>query len=114
MSQLSLSRRIERLFDVVLPPGSEARKVHDLPPHLRDLYERHRANCDRTAARIEQEHGPGALYAQMIEGEGDPLPQMPRALRDALVLVDPPAITEADTVFDAADAWQQFALGDER
>lgn len=113
MSQLSLSRRIERLFDVVLPPGSEARRVHDLPPALRDQYDRWRADCDRTAARIEHEGGPGALYAAIIEGEGDPLPPMPRALSKALQQAAPPVVTEADTVSEAADLWQRFAFGDQ-
>ena len=109
MARKSLDSRLDRLMDALLPPGSLQHREYHLPPEHAAALAKHRRQTDREISRLEK-IAPGASYEAMMSNTLD-APQMPRVLRDALGLVDAPVVTEEHTVFDAAQAWSDYALG---
>lgn len=99
-------------MDSLLPPGSMAHREYYLPDHLRGALQIHQTKTDGIISRLEKQE-PGASYAALLDGNLD-LPTMPKSLRDALGLVDAPVITDDMDTTDAAQAWADFANGDDR
>lgn len=112
MARKSLDSRLDRLMDALLPPGSMAAREYYLPSHLQEALRIHRTKVDSIIRGLENER-PSASYEAMMSNTLD-VPEMPRALRDALGLVDAPVVTEDMTTAEAADLWQRFAFGDDR
>lgn len=109
MVRVSLDRRIGRIWDEVCPPGSMLRREHQLSPEQAALLAKHRRQVAREISRFEK-IAPGASYEALLAGTLD-VPQMPRAVRTALGLVDPPVVTEEHTVVEAAQSWTDYAQG---
>ena len=105
----SLDNRMSAVMDRLLPPGSLQHREYNLSPEHAAALAKHRRQTDREISRLEK-IAPGASYEAMMSNTLD-VPQMPRALRDALQLVDAPTITEDMSVADAAQAWADYALG---
>jgi len=81
MSRISLDRRIERLRDYYLQPGSLEHRAYHLPENLRDSYQSWRK--ERVAIISRAEKQPGDAYAALINGKLN-LPPTPRAVQLAL------------------------------
>ena len=81
MSRISINRRIERLRDFFLPPGTLEHALENLKDDMRAQYQTWRVRADAIVFRHETE--PGAAFAAMLD---DPLllSPMPRALELAL------------------------------
>ncbi|WP_394270639.1 hypothetical protein [Qipengyuania sp.] len=112
MSRKSIDSRMDRIVDVLLPPGSMARREHDLPPEMRGALDQWRREQAAIISRAEKEHGPD-WYGLTIDDELE-FPPMPTVLKDALGLIDPPVITESMTADEAARLWNDYCHGDER
>jgi hypothetical protein len=114
MSRRSIDTRMDRIFDRLLPHGSQERREYFLPDHLRGALAYHR---ERTAAFISAAEKtypePGAIYGAMLDGTLE-LPVMPKVLRDALDLPEPPSLTTDMSETEIADLYRQFAHGDEQ
>jgi hypothetical protein len=113
MSRRSIDSRMDRIMARLLPPGSMAAREHGLPEHLRAMLDHHRSKTAAIIDRCQKIGGPGEFYRRMIEGEIDP-PPMPQVLRDALRVVDPPALTEGMDAATVAHLYNQYAQGDEQ
>ena len=112
MARKSLESRMTKVMDALLPVGSMQRREYELPENLRELLVRHRNRTAAIISRFENQE-PGGWYAAFVEGDpAAALPEMSRALRDALQLSDPPAITEDMSAAEAALAWTRYATGD--
>ena len=73
MSRRSIDRRMDAVRDALLPPGSMARRLHDLGPADRMRYELWRGDVAQAARRYSD----GAeRYAALIDGT-DVMPAMP-------------------------------------
>ena len=81
MSRISINRRIERLKNHLIPPGSIEARLEKLSQAECALFSVWRGNCHAIFSR--HENSPGAAYAAMIEGELM-LPELPRWLRYAV------------------------------
>lgn len=112
MARRSIDSRMDRILDALLPAGSIERREYELAPEMRRALQIHRT---RTTSIIRREENakPGKAYEAMLEGTLQ-LPEMPQALRDALQLSDLPVITADHSADQAATAWCEFALGDDR
>ena len=105
MARRSVDRRLDKLLDAILPPGSHERRVHELPDDLREALRLHQAKTSGIISHVENiDPTPGAFYARLIDGDAT-LPQMPQALRLALGIADAPEITEAMTLSEIAAAY---------
>ncbi|WP_390473858.1 hypothetical protein [Altererythrobacter sp. MTPC7] len=110
MSRRSIDSRMDRIVDRLLPPGSMARREYRLPDAMKAALAIHRQESARIIARFEK---PGSWYEAHLENDPTAaIPEMPRQLREALGLVDPPVITDRHTDNDAAAAWDRFREGD--
>ena len=83
MSRVSLGRRIDRLRDTILPPGSLAWRVDRLDDDLAALHRTWHKDVSDIISRAQNEGGPGAAYAALLDGKLD-LPTMPRSVEQAL------------------------------
>ena len=111
MARKSLDSRLDRIMDALLPVGSMERAEYMLPAHLQGMLAKHRTRTARIIAGAEKSE-PGGWFAAYVAGDpAAALPDMPKALSDALQLVQPPTITEDMSVVDAAQAWADYALG---
>lgn len=112
MARRSVDRRLDKLLDTILPPGSHERRVHELPDDLRASLELHQAKTSEIFLRLENiDPTPGAAYARLLDGDLV-LPMMPPELRSALGLVDPPVLLESMGTSEIADVYQRFIEGD--
>lgn len=109
MARQSVDRRMDRIIDRLLPPGSVERREYELPEHLKALLLSHR---QRTAAIITryEKIAPGDAYRRFIRNEIT-FPAMPAVLRDALGLLDPPTCVDPD---DIAKAWDRYRDGEQQ
>ena len=98
--RVSLNRRLDRVLDRLLPPGSTERILRDLPDETKATYARWRARCDAVAARYADR--PGAYYMALLDGLA--LPPVPPCL--AHLFPSPPTITLDITAEQAADIYQ--------
>lgn len=112
MARKSVESRLDRIMDVLLPPGSYERREHDLSPEMRGALDQWRQKQAAIIARTEKEHGPDWITL-LFDGELE-FPPMPSALRDALALPVPPTIADQHTEVEAAALWNTFCQGDER
>ncbi len=110
MARKSIDSRMDRIFETLLPVGSMARREYLLPEALKVRLANHRRQSAAIIDRLEKAE-PGASFAALCDGTLD-TPEMPRALRVALGLVDPPQITADMSISEAARAWQGFVLDD--
>lgn len=69
MSRVSLNKRLLSVRAKLLPPGSVAERIHNLPPDLKRQHDLWRADLDADAAEAMAAGGPGELYRRMIMGE---------------------------------------------
>lgn len=114
MARKGLDSRLDRIMDALLPPGSMERREYHLAPAHRATLDNHRQTTAAIIDRLENSD-PGAWYARYLDGDpAAQVPPMPEALRDALDLAEPPTIALDASEREAADAWQRFALGDNR
>ncbi len=81
MSRVSIERRMDRVRDAVLPPGSLAWRIDRLPDHLNRAYQMWRERCD--AIILAHEKRGGNLYEAMLAGE-QLTPPMPTAVEREL------------------------------
>lgn len=98
--RVSLNRRLDRVLDRLLPPGSTERILHDLPDDTKATYAQWRARCDAVAARYAGK--PGAFYEALLEGMASP--PVPPSI--AHLFPRPPAIKTEMTSEQAADIYQ--------
>ena len=114
MARRSVDRRLDKLLDAILPPGSHERRVHELSDDLRDLLRSHQAKTDAIFLRLENiDSTPGAAYARLLAGDLV-LPMMPVQLRQALALPDAPVLTESMTLAEIGDVYRQLIEGTEQ
>lgn len=105
MSRISLSRRMDRVIDRLLPVGSTERRLRDLPVEARAEYLAWRARCDRAASCYPA--GSSGLYRALVEGYNPPPP--PPAVATALGM-DRYRIPPDATVQDMADLYNRMIL----
>lgn len=110
MSQLSLNRRLDRLLDAVLPPGSRERALHDLPDGLRAQLAEHEARCERATRHYEMVHGEGSAFVDSLDGVVT-APPMPDHLARALGIPPAPVITTDMSAGQASEVYRTFAEG---
>lgn len=114
MARRSVDRRLDRLLDALLPPGSFERRKHDLSDELRAALQLYEEESTAIFFRVRKsDPTPGAAYGRLLDGDLI-MPTMPPELRDALGLVDPPEVTEAMTLEEVAAIWQNMLEGDHR
>ncbi len=114
MARRSVDRRLDKLLDVILPPGSFERRAHELPPEMKQALELYQTKVAAIILRAEKSDStPGAAFARLLDGDLI-LPQMPQALKQALGLVDPPEITEAMSLTEISDLYQRYVEGTEQ
>ncbi|MBL4641628.1 MAG: hypothetical protein JKX86_07380 [Verrucomicrobiales bacterium] len=101
---------MDRIMDVLLPPGSYERREHDLSPEMRGSLDQWRQKQAALIARAEKQHGP-EWYALLCDGQLE-FPPMPAALRNALGIEDAPTITDQHTEVEAAALWNTICHGD--
>lgn len=82
MSRVSINRRLDRIREVLLPPGSLEWRIDRLPENLKQAHLLWRERCDAITFTSEK-HGDGALYEMMLAGD-DVTPPMPFAVERAL------------------------------
>lgn len=111
MARRSIDSRMDRILNRILPPGSYERRVYDLPSEMRAALQTHESKVGRIIQGIEKSAGPGAAYARLLDGDLS-LPAMPVQLRDALGLVDPPALADSIALSEIAEVWQAMIEGD--
>lgn len=108
MSRVSLNRRLEAIREAAQRIDPRASAVHHMQPATRLRYDNRRAECDAMLKEAGQEGGPGAAYEAMIEGRLE-LPRPPRAVREALGIVDAPLIPRSASMADVAERYRQMA-----
>ena len=81
MSRVSIGRRIDRIQDHILPPGSWRWRVEQLSDDLRSQWLTWRERSGVIISRYENE--PGAAYAALLD-DPDMLPPMPLDVERAL------------------------------
>ena len=103
MSRVSINRRLERLRDFLLPPGSLEWRIDRLPDHLKRAHSlwREKGEAINLASKKRGEN----LYANLLDGCDDA--PMPSALQRALFPdgMGGIKITTEMTAHDAASAW---------
>jgi hypothetical protein len=109
MARRSIESRMDRLVDKLLPPRSIERKLWD-NPELRARVELHHSKVERIILRVVERDGPGSAFARLADNDLT-LPQMPKDLREALRLPDPPIITVDMTTDEASAAYLAFMEG---
>jgi hypothetical protein len=107
MSRISIERRIERLRDTILPPGSYEWRLEHLPDNLKRMHQAWRERCDAITSRHKKQ-GLNS-YELLLAGNDDP-PKMPAAV---FVALWPDGehraqITVDMTVDQATDIYQQM------
>ena len=103
MSRVSISRRLQALFESAERIDPRAAAVHKMKPALRMRYDNWRSECD---AITEQMGGGEAVYRSYLDTGTWPLPDTPRAVAEALGIADAGPVLTADTTLqEAADAW---------
>lgn len=103
MSRVSISRRLQALFESAERIDVQAVAIHRMAPATRQRHDNWRAHCNRLTADMG---GPGALYASYVDTGTWPLPDPPRAVAEALGVADAgPVLTTDTTLQEAADAW---------
>lgn len=108
-----MDRRLDRLLDAILPPGSYARRVHELPKSMREMLRLHQAKVASIISGIEKrDPRPGAFFERLIDGDVT-LPRMPEALRQALAIPDAPVLSEDLTLAEIAEFYRQLIEGDQ-
>lgn len=107
MSRVSIWRRIERLRDHLLPPGSLEHRLESLSAAEREAFK----SCERASADIisRAETEPGEAYRKFIEGELI-LPHLPRAIELRLW----PGMAAVYAESDPARAYQLMLEGSEQ
>ncbi|UVI39107.1 hypothetical protein [Qipengyuania spongiae] len=101
-------------MDRLLPHGSRKRREYFLPDHLRGALAYHRERTAAYTSAAEKTHPePSAIYAALLDGTLE-MPVMPKVLREALGLVDPPLLTADMNNVDIWEAYRSFVHGDDK
>jgi len=102
VSRVSLSRRLQALFETADKIDPQATAVHRMKPATRLRFDHWRACCDR----ITDELGGGeTLYQAYVETGEWPLPEPPRAVAEALGMDDGPVLLETMDVRELAEIY---------
>ena len=114
MARRSIDSRMDRILNHILPPGSFERRVHELPPEMKQALELYQTKTSGIISAVEKrDPTPGAFYARLIDGDAS-LPAMPPELRQALGLVDPPEIHEGMSLSEIAAVYRTLVEGDQQ
>lgn len=111
MARRSIDSRMDRILNRILPPGSYERRVYDLPSEMRAALQLYEEKSGAILSAVEKRAGPGAAYERLLDGDLS-LPAMPVQLRDALGLVDLPALADSMALSEIAEVWQAMIEGD--
>lgn len=106
MSRVSLGRRIDRIRDYLLPPGSLAWRIEQLSDADRAAWQ---ISQERSAAIISRFENPGDAYAEYLSDPSLLLP-IPPALDHALH----PELAAIRAESDAAEAYRLMLEGMDR
>ena len=112
MSRISISRRLDRIRDILLPPGTMAWRVSRLDDEMAEQYRLHRERVDRINLSAKNDD-PGELYRRLIDGELEKVP-MPSRLAEALGLDQTEHRWPIDTPIEVLDRAYSDMIDPER
>jgi hypothetical protein len=110
VARRSIDSRMDRILNRILPPGSIERAEYELPEDMKQALRLHRSKASAIISGVVNRDGPGAAYARLLEGDLI-LPALPVQLREALGLVEMPAVTEDMTAAEAGEIYQRMIEG---